>query len=233
MSSSPEQPHINVFKDSIDITQATSILSTGLKAYLHSMSSKDSNSHSNINYNELTKEQLVVIYKKECKEYKEAVGALHKQGEVKEMLVQYENTVSDLLNRMNCECDIKVKNANEQNDMISKLKYDDFKKDNVDYYEVSKEHYTKLITNSDKIVSCLIKDKMLNDDIKRTGIIRNAYKSIGDVFDGVSQEIYEKIVEIDKSNRAVEADAKKRKEETEKMWMFYGSAFETENNAKH
>ena len=217
-----QQPHINLFKDSIDIAQATNILSTGFKAYLHNLSTKDSN----INYNELTKEQLILIYKKECKEYKEVIGSLHKQGDVKEMLVQYGNTVNDLINRMKCEYDIKVKNANEQNEMISKLKYDDFKKDNVDYYEVSKDYYNKLINNSDKIVSCLIKDKVLNDDIKRLGIIRNAYKSIGDVFDGVSHEIYEKIVEIDKSNKAVEMDAKARKDETEKMWMFYENVFE-------
>ena len=216
-----QQQHINLFKDSIDLTQATSILSTGFKAYLHNISTKDNSNNTTTNYNDLTKEQLILIYKKECKEYKEVIASLHKQVNVKEMLVQYSNTVNDLINRMKCEYDIKVKNANEQNEMISKLKYDDFKKDNVDYYEVSKDYYNKLINNSEKIVSCLIKDKILNDDIKRFGIMRNTYKSIGDVFDNVSQEIYDKIVDIDKSNKAVEMDAKVKKEETEKIWTFY------------
>ena len=220
-----QQQHINLFKDSIDLTQATSILSTGFKAYLHNISTKDNSNNTTTNYNDLTKEQLILIYKKECKEYKEVIASLHKQVNVKEMLVQYSNTVNDLINRMKCEYDIKVKNANEQNEMISKLKYDDFKKDNVDYYEVSKDYYNKLINNSEKIVSCLIKDKILNDDIKRFGIMRNTYKSIGDVFDNVSQEIYDKIVDIDKSNKAVEMDAKVKKEETEKIWTFYENTF--------
>lgn len=225
-SSQQQQQHINLFKDSIDLTQATSILSTGFKAYLHNISTKDNNNNNTTtNYNDLTKEQLILIYKKECKEYKEVIASLHKQVDVKEMLVQYSNTVNDLINRMKCEYDIKIKNANEQNEMISKLKYDDFKKDNVDYYEVSKDYYNKLINNSEKIVSCLIKDKILNDDIKRFGIMRNTYKSIGDVFDNVSQEIYDRIVEIDKSNKAVEMDAKVKKDETEKMWAFYENTF--------
>ena len=109
------------------------------------------------------------------------------------------------------------------NEIVQNYKYEMFRRENIDDYELAKQYNARLIKIGQTINDAQLQKEKIKDQISTANLFKNAYKSLTDMFNFYSNQIYAKVTTVIRTNNNAAKHTEKRLQMIRNFNYYYNS----------